>query len=191
MGTLGFAGCAFEICEQVENGEMPMPKCIWVAAGSGGTVAGLILGAKLCGLDTKIMAVRVADPHMVNEHTIAAQVNRAAKLLHSMDSSIPKVKVAPNEIEMLKGYLGLKYGHVTPEAEEAIELMEDLEGIHLEGTYTAKAIAAMVRNIPYDPDAPTLFLHTYNSVNIFDEIPDDLDLSSLPESLQEIAAQIT
>jgi hypothetical protein len=89
-----------------------------------------------------------------------------------------------------KGYLGECYGDVTPEAEDAVKLMEEVEGIELEGTYTGKTVAAMLRNIPYDPDAPTLYLHTYNSVDCFSPIPDDLDLSALPPSLRKIAQGI-
>jgi len=187
-GTLGFVNCAFEIYDQAQKGIMPMPKYIWLAAGTGGTVAGLLLGAKLCGLDAKIMAVRVTQSNMVNEQIVAMMVNKTSKFLTSIDPSVPEVSIEPYEVEMLKGFLGPGYGHVTPEAKEAIELVEDLEGIDAEGTYTAKAIAAMIRNVPYDPDAPMLYLHTYNSVNIFDDIPDDVDLSVLPEPLQKIAA---
>lgn len=55
-------------------------------------------------------------------------------------------------------------------------------------TYTAKAVAAMMRNIPYHPDATVLYLHTLNSVDIYSSIPEDLDLSPLPEPLRRIAS---
>jgi D-cysteine desulfhydrase len=186
---LGFVSCAFEIRDQVEKGLMPEPKFIWVAGGSGGTVAGLALGVKLCGLKSKIKAVRVVEPHRLNEDSIALLANKAADLLNHLDSSIPKIHLKAKDINLLKGYLGPGYGHVTPEAQEAIDLMENLEGIHLEPTYTAKTVAAMLRNIPYKPKAVALFINTYNSRNLWDNIPPDLDLSPLPPPLRKIAAE--
>ncbi len=186
-GAFGFIGAAFEIAEQVEAGEMPMPEYIYLAGGSGGTAAGLLLGAKLCGLPSQIKIVRVADPHMVNETIISIMANRAARLLRRMEPSIPEVSVKPGEVDLMKGFIGEGYGHSTAEAEAAIGLMENTEGLHLEVTYTAKAVAAMIRNIPYHPDAPTLYLHTLNSADIYSSIPEDLDLSALPEPLRKIA----
>ena len=187
-GTLGFVSCVCEICEQVEKGLMPEPKYIWVAGGSGGTVAGLLLGVKLCGMKSKIKVVRVVGPFMLTENIIAAQANKAAELLNKLDPEIPRVSFEPEDIDLLKGYLGAGYGHITAESEKAIELMEELEGIHLEYTYTGKTAAAMLRNIPYKPKAATLFINTYNSRNLWANIPESLDLSSLPKPLREIAA---
>jgi len=187
-GTLGFVSCVCEIFEQVEKGLMPEPKYIWVAGGSGGTVAGLALGVKLCGMKSKIKVVRVVEPYMLNEDIIAAQANKAADLLNKLDPEIPEVSFEPEDIDLLKGYLGAGYGHITTEAEKAMELMEELEGIHLEYTYTGKTAAAMLRNIPYKPKAATLFINTYNSRNLWADLPANLDLSSLPKPLREIAA---
>lgn len=123
-GVLGFVGAAFEIAGQVEKGELPVPEYIYVAGGSGGTAAGLLLGAKMCGLPSRIKIVRVADPYMVNETIISIMANRAARLLRRLEPAIPEVKVKPGEVDLMKGFIGEGYGHSTPEAEEAIGLME-------------------------------------------------------------------
>jgi len=169
-GVLGFVGAAFEIMEQVEDGELPMPDYIYVAGGSGGTAAGLILGARLCGLNSRIRIVRVADPYMVNETIISIMANRAARFLRRLNPAIPEVTVKPGEVELMKGFIGEGYGHSTAESEAAVGLMEEKEGIHLEVTYTAKAVAAMIRNVPYRPDAAVLYLHTLNSVDVYGSV---------------------
>lgn len=44
LGTLGYVDAMFELERQVENGETPMPKYIFIPVGSCGTYAGLLLG---------------------------------------------------------------------------------------------------------------------------------------------------
>ena len=61
-GTIGYVSAAFELREQIAAGEMPEPDWIFGPMGSGGTVAGLVLGAKLAGLRSRIVAVLVSDP---------------------------------------------------------------------------------------------------------------------------------
>src|SRR5262249_7915552 len=54
VGTLGYVNAAFELHEQITRGELPEPAWIFVPMGSGGTVAGLVLGAKLAGLRSRV-----------------------------------------------------------------------------------------------------------------------------------------
>ncbi len=61
LGALGYVEAALELAEQVERGELPGPAQVVVALGSGGTVAGLVLGFALAGLDTRVVAVQVND----------------------------------------------------------------------------------------------------------------------------------
>jgi hypothetical protein len=59
LGTLGYAAAALELAEQVHAGVLPEPAAIYVPLGSGGTAAGLLLGARLGGLASRVCAVRV------------------------------------------------------------------------------------------------------------------------------------
>ncbi len=52
-GVLGFVDCAFEIKRQIEEKELPEPERIFVAAGSGGTLAGLILGGEASWVESR------------------------------------------------------------------------------------------------------------------------------------------
>lgn len=61
LGTLGHVNAAIELQEQIRAGELPEPEWIFAPLGTGGTVAGLVLGAKLAGLRARIVAVQVTD----------------------------------------------------------------------------------------------------------------------------------
>jgi hypothetical protein len=61
LGNVGFVAAAFELAEQVASGALPAPREIYVPVGSGGTLAGLMLGARLAGLDTRVVGVLVTD----------------------------------------------------------------------------------------------------------------------------------
>src|SRR3990172_4075315 len=61
LGTLGFVGAALELAEQVRAGVCPEPAELYVAVGSGGTLAGLVLGLRLAGLRTRAVGVLVTD----------------------------------------------------------------------------------------------------------------------------------
>ena len=57
---------------------------------------------------------------------------------------------------------GRGYGHATPEAERAIDLLADREGVTLEPVYTGKAMAALLelnRRGAFG-DGPVLYWHT-------------------------------
>src|SRR5262245_21395251 len=60
-GAIGYVNAGFELAEQVRAGGMPEPDAIFVPLGSGGTVAGLMLGCRLAGLRSRIVAVLVTD----------------------------------------------------------------------------------------------------------------------------------
>jgi len=61
--------------------------------------------------------------------------------------------------------LGPGYGHSTLEAERAIDLLRDREGVELEPVYTAKAVAAMLdlnRRGKFG-QGPVLYWHTHRA----------------------------
>ena len=56
LGALGYVEGALELAEQVRDGALPEPTHVVCAAGSGGTAAGLLLGLRMAGLRTKVLA---------------------------------------------------------------------------------------------------------------------------------------
>jgi len=169
IGTLGFVNAIFELKEQIDNGKMPEPDVIFVAGGSGGTGAGLILGCKLLGLKTKVFVTAVSMDWIINKKNILKNANKALKYLKKRDESIPDIKLGEDDFEIIEGYLGSEYGIKTKRGQQAIDLVKNLEntsdGFKLETTYTGKAMAAMIDYLKKDENKSkiVLFWNTYNS----------------------------
>lgn len=161
LGVLGYVNAAFEIQAQWQQSGQPEAEAIFVAVGSCGTFAGLILGARLAGLGGHIVGVRVIEEDVANRPKIAAMVNRAARFLRRQDPSIPPVEIEPDEVDLLDGYLGTGYAHPTEEARQAVALVAESEGLPLETTYTGKAMAALLGHAEHQPGSRLLFVDTF------------------------------
>jgi 1-aminocyclopropane-1-carboxylate deaminase/D-cysteine desulfhydrase-like pyridoxal-dependent ACC family enzyme len=167
LGTLGYVNAAFELKEQVAAGTLPEPDWIFVALGSGGTVAGLVLGAKLAGLHSRVAGVLVTDILPPSADKLAKLSARCLTLLRQHAPDMPAMAVSAGDFTIIKGYLGASYGAPTEAGRAARDLMEKLEGIHLETTYTAKCVAGMIDAVraPEYSRGSILFWNTYSSVD--------------------------
>jgi D-cysteine desulfhydrase len=63
-GCIGFVNAAFELREQIEQGQAPEPDLIYCPVGSTSTAAGLALGCQLAGLKSRVIGVRVAPSRL-------------------------------------------------------------------------------------------------------------------------------
>lgn len=183
LGSLGYVNAALELKRQVDSGDIPKPKYIFVAAGSKGTIAGLSLGVKLAGLSTKIIGVRIVPHVIASEKKIAKLTNNICSLLRKYDHNIPPTVFRPEDIHIIHDFYGGEYGRATPEGKKALDLLWTTEKIRLELTYTAKTVAAMLAYIKNNPDIKndtSLYWHTYNGVNLSNIILADHDYTKLP-----------
>ena len=183
LGIVGFVNAAFELRDQIENGEMPEPERIYVAAGTMGTSAGLLLGLRAAGLNCKVVAIRVVGEEFTNIQGMLDLIGRTNSLLHSFDPSFPAYEFTRNDIEIRHGFYGRQYAVFTDEAVEAVELMKQKEVIALEGTYTGKAFAALMDDAKHNKLKNTvmLFWNTSSSVDLSPFIS-DIDYHKLPRS---------
>jgi D-cysteine desulfhydrase len=167
LGSLGYVNAAFELRDQIRAGELPEPDWIFVSMGSGGTVAGLTLGAKLAGLRTRVAAVLVTDILPPSAEKLARLAGKSLALLRHAAPEVPVVTVTPADFTIVQGYLGPSYGAPTDAGRRARDRIEQLEGIHLDTTYTAKCLAGMIETVrmPEYRRGPVLFWNTYSSVD--------------------------
>jgi len=133
-----------ELKSQIEAGLMPEPELIFVALGSGGTMAGLEVGLRIAELKTKVIGVRVVDRVVANAHRIASLVNRTIQLLQRCGCSVPVTPIQARSVTFFHSSFGSAYGAETAEGRRMLEQMQELEGITLDTTYTAKALAGCV-----------------------------------------------
>lgn len=201
-GALGFVNAAFELAEQMQ------PDVVYIPMGTGGTLAGLLVGLKLAGLDTRVEAIRVVDPAFRNKNHIkklcdalcvklfSTQRRGGAEPLSkkpaeqnlrqsakSVDKNIPFIKESDRVIR--NEFFGEGYGIPTPEAHEAIELFQARENVHLEPTYTGKTAAALLHDLNTGKleGQTVLYWNTLNSRDVDAEIS-GVDFHALPPAFQ-------
>ncbi|MGW2087054.1 1-aminocyclopropane-1-carboxylate deaminase/D-cysteine desulfhydrase [Streptomyces sp. NPDC001880] len=154
IGVLGYVEAGLELGEQVAAGELPEPRHIVTAVGSGGTAAGLALGCALAGLRSRVLGVVVNDTLPLAASDLTRLAGRAATVLRKRGAACD---LPPLRLASTRAYLGHGYGHPTPEAAAAAEAAAAV-GLRLDPVYTAKAFAAA---LTAGLDGPVLFLNTY------------------------------
>ena len=163
LGTLGFVNAIFELKEQINAGILPEPDLIYVPCGSCATTAGLLLGCKLTGLKTKIMAIAIEPQESPDQFrkNITHLFTAANQLLHETDAHIKLQEITDHDLFINLNFTGSEYAVFTPECVNARELLATYEAITIDGTYTAKAFAALIADAPQLSDKVVLFWDTF------------------------------
>ena len=156
LGTLGYVDCAREIADQGIAFDH-----IICAEGSGGTMAGMALGAKLFLPGTKVHGMMVdTDPF---DRITPALMTEAAGLLEA------DIAVTPDDY-ILRDMCGPGYAIPSEAGNAAVVRMAALEGLFLDPVYTGKAFAgllALAAEGAFKPDDNVLFLHTGGAGGLF------------------------
>jgi len=184
--ALGYFNAMFELKKQIDAGELPEPDYMFVTAGTGGTMAGIQLGAAVLNMKTKTVGVRITDYIACNERIVASIMNRALKHLNRAGAGIKPMRFRSSDIMMIHNFFGGEYARVTEEGKAARSLLAETEGITLDTTYTAKTMAAML-NYLKDSELKTkniLFWHTYNTRDLTPFLDPKLSAQDLPEAFQ-------
>lgn len=183
LGNIGYINAAFELRQQIMEGKMPEPDFIYVALGTMGTAVGLMLGLKAAKLKTRVISVLVADETFINLNKMSSLFSKTNALVHTLDPSFPKYEFSIKEQHLRRGFYGRGYASFTKEAINAIERIEKSEGIKLDGTYTGKALAALIADGEKQclKDKVVLFWHTCNSKDL-SNVVSTVDYRQLPRS---------
>ena len=156
LGTLGYVECVREIRDQGVKFDH-----IICAEGSGGTMAGLALGAKLYMPDTRVTGMMVDDDPF---DQITVNLMREAAALLQAD-----VQIAREDFD-LRDMCGPGYAIASQEGNAAVAMMAENEGIFLDPVYTGKAFAgliAMAKEGAFAPGERVLFLHSGGAGGLF------------------------
>lgn len=185
LSTTGFVNAAFELKVQVEQGKLPEPDYIYIPLGSMGTAVGLMLGLKACGLKSRVVAVRVVPLELANESSVIKLFHETSTFLNRQDGSFPRYELPADQLDLRHNFFGTHYARYTEEGVRAMDMLQQKEGITLEGTYTGKAFAALVDDAGSGrlKDKTVLFWNTYNSRDFSAQIK-DVDYRRLPAQLQ-------
>ncbi len=167
LTTIGYINAALEMKDQLKEMNLPAPEAVFVAAGTGGTAAGLLAGFALGDAkdQTVLHAVRVVQPSILKKGRITKLAAAALARLAKLDGAIepPGAEELAQQLHLEPNFLGTGYGFPTAKAKEAADLFYRLEGIELEDCYTAKAAAALLdycRGPGAGKREAVLFVHT-------------------------------
>jgi D-cysteine desulfhydrase len=186
LGAVGFVNAALELAEQVRAGQLPEPDFLFVPLGSGGTVAGLAVGLRLAALRTRVVGVLVTDILPPSAARLVRLGHRCLRLLRACGAQLPSAALAVGDIEIVSGFVGRGYGAVTEAGLEAQRMAEDLEGIHLETTYSGKCLAALLALAQRPPyrGRELLFWNTYSAIDPAQRLAQLADFHQLPAPFQ-------
>lgn len=164
LGSLGYVRAALEIDDQARSAGVPDARVV-LAAGSGGTLAGLWAGLRLIGSSLQPLGIDIGSfwddfPGLVSR--IAAD---ACDLLGA------PISFSAADAPLVEStYVGSGYAVPTSKGAEAAERLARTEGVLLDPTYTAKAFAALIDLLPsgrLGDDRPVIFWHTGGLPGIF------------------------
>ncbi len=161
---LGISASMTGLEETVGQSEaIELPARLLVAAGSLGTMAGLVLGSWRLKLDWKIDGVTVFMPAPQAVEALESMLRAAHAELCPDAPPMDNYQIVPDQI-------GAGYGQPTLAAIEAQVLCARSEGILLDTTYTAKAMAGLIAGIRtgrYAKDGSIVFWHTGGLAGFF------------------------
>lgn len=162
IGVWGYIAGTAELAQDMGQAEIPRAHVV-CASGSGGTQAGLTLGAALHQLPVSVWGVNVCDDEQYFLDKVAADV---ADWRHRYPGA-PDVEL---DTRVIDGYVGQGYGKASAQVFELIADLASLEGVLLDPVYTGKAFAGMVNEIAagrFDGCQDIVFMHTGGVFGVF------------------------
>lgn len=162
-GTLGYAWAVQEMMTQFSELRW-MPDHIVVACGSGGTLAGLLLGKELFGLSSQIWGINVTATGTYFQQRVTEILTEFAQEYGYA------AQVQPEDVHMLDGYVGAGYAISGPAEMGIIAEAARSEAILLDTAYTGKAMYGLTQEIckgRFQKGERVLFLHTGGLFGMF------------------------
>jgi 1-aminocyclopropane-1-carboxylate deaminase/D-cysteine desulfhydrase-like pyridoxal-dependent ACC family enzyme len=184
LGAVGYALAAFEVREQLAARGVDSARVV-VAAGSGGTLAGLVAGNVLAGRPLTLVGAAVSRPPDETARRVLGLARECLRLLAG--SGLPGVpgverasgagvgpvpgagvgavsgaEVGPDDV-VVADARGPGHGVASPEGTAAAEQAMRTEGLMVDPVYTAKALALVSR---YSGDGNVVFWHTGGQLDV-------------------------
>lgn len=163
MGSWGYVAAAAELADDLAT--LPArPTTVIYACGSGGTGAGLIVGAKLHGLPARLAGVNVCDDRAYFVEAIGRITAAMIARWH-----LP-IAVGPDDIDIVDGHVGRGYAKSRPEELATIRDLCRRDGLVLDPVYTGKAFHGVVTELARDRGRfgeRVVFVHTGGVFGLF------------------------
>lgn len=161
LGAVGYASTVVEVAEQSSAAGIS-PAAIVHCSGSGGTQAGLVVGARSCLPTARVVGIDIdAEPERVRADVVAYGEAAARLVGQPFDAA---------DVEVVAGHAGPAYGVAHAATIEAIKLGARLEGLVLDPVYSGKGLAgliALIQSGRWTKDQDIVFIHTGDAPSLF------------------------
>jgi L-cysteate sulfo-lyase len=165
-GALGFVDAMTELKLQRATCHSSLSHIVF-ASSSGGTQAGLLVGAHVNEMDVDIIGIGIDKEEMEGvalDQYIINLANEAASR-KGVEKTITR-----DNVSLVMDYVGGGYGVVDHLEKEALQLTASLEGILLDPVYTGRAMGGLIdliRNGRFESSHNVLFWHTGGTPALF------------------------
>jgi 1-aminocyclopropane-1-carboxylate deaminase/D-cysteine desulfhydrase-like pyridoxal-dependent ACC family enzyme len=163
LGAISYVAAFAELLDQMRAGGIE-PDYVIHATGSGGTQAGLVVGARALTGNCRVLGISVSDPKGPFSDDVL-EIARATDEALGLG-----LDVLAGDIVVFDEYLGEGYGIVDRAVAETIRLVFQTEGIVLDPVYTAKAMIGLIDLIKtgfFNPRDKVVFVHTGGTPALF------------------------
>ena len=164
LGAIGFALAAMELRSQLAECGVASALVV-VAAGSGGTLAGLVAGHVLAGRPWRLVGASVSRPPQETARRVLGLARECLGLLSpsSGDFAGPDDVVRPDDF-VVADARGPGHGLASAEGIAAAELAMRTEGLMTDPVYSAKALALALSRAPAGGNV--VFWHTGGQLDV-------------------------
>jgi D-cysteine desulfhydrase len=166
IGATGYVVAMIELMDQLLISGERVDHIVF-GSSSGGTQAGILVGAHVTGFAGQLHGVSIDknDPeHLEYEIEVAQIANGCAEYIGST------ARFGKDDVKMIYGCAGEGYGVVGDLEREAIRLMARNEGILLDPVYASRAFGGLIHLIrqgKFKPHETVLFWHTGGAPALF------------------------
>ena len=163
LGASGYVAAMEELLAQCAERDLHFDHIV-LASSSGGTQAGLMVGARALGYEGRILGISVDPTADRLRQTLADLATATADRLGL------GFTFAPEDFDVEDRYLGGGYAVIGDLEREAIRTLARVEGILLDPVYTGRAFGGLldlIRQGAFGPQERVLFWHTGGIPGLF------------------------
>jgi D-cysteine desulfhydrase len=163
VGASGYVAAMEELLAQCADRDLDFAHVV-LASSSGGTQAGLMVGARALAYEGRILGISVEPQADALQRALADLATATAEHLGLAFT------FAPEDFAVDDGYLGGGYGVVGDLEREAVRTMARAEGVLLDPVYTGRAFGGLldlIRRGVFRPGERVLFWHTGGTTGLF------------------------
>ena len=136
------------------------PTSIICASGSGGTQAGLTVGAAMYCPAARVYGINVCDDEDYFVNKVSADVEQWRKIYPDASAHLKQSLLG---IHVIDGYVGAGYGQADKDVFDTIKMLGALEGVVLDPVYTGKAFDGLLKEMRqgrFADEENLIFVHT-------------------------------